>query len=238
MALSDKASQYISKVNEIICGLISIVHEPSNKFSKENIVKIIPKTTELMATIGELVVDFGVMQGELNSMKNITLLTTPSRTNPIDINMNEIVTEMEERAIRSKNIILYNVPESLSEEKAVTITEDRDKVSTAIKNIDPSLDLLNVKVFRLGAKKIANKNRPIKLEFNNNTTPRTLLRNSIKFKDGIKASNDLTILQRNQLVELRKQLLYRQENGEPNLTIKYINSKPTIVTTLPKNDTT
>lgn len=142
--------------------------------------------------------------------------------------------KVEERKTRSMNVILYNVPESTSTLGETRIRDDRASVSDAIKDIDSNVDLDKAKIYRLGVP-IANRIRPIKLEFDDPIPVRSILTGKSKLRNGIKANNDLTNLQRSYLSDLRKELDERRRKGENSITIKYINSVPKIVNSRPKN---
>jgi hypothetical protein len=141
---------------------------------------------------------------------------------------------MDERKLRAKNVILYNIPECQSNSSTVRIAEDLTKVKSAIQDTNTDLVVEEVKVYRLGVLK-ENKVRPIKIEFKDASLAREILAKRVKFRNGVKANNDLTFLQRNQLMDLRKELETRISAGETNITIKYINSVPKIISTIPKN---
>lgn len=230
MDLNENSLNYMTKAKDLLCSLIKIINDPGNKFTKEQMGKITPITTDLLGTTGLMDVRMGMLEGELSTLKSVTdtqsIVNNP--TNPSS-DMCDVLTEIEERKMRANNVILFNIPESVSDLTANNISEDINKVSTALKNIGISINTQTTKIHRLGAKKVAGKIRPIKLELNDHQLARTILINNKQFKDGIKAGNDQTLQQRRQLIMLREELESRKKNGEMNLTIKYINSSPKIV---------
>lgn len=75
-----------------------------------------------------------------------------------------------------------------------------------------------------------NKPRPIKLCFSSHDDVKTIFRNKKIFIDrNFKITNDLTILERKHLDNLRKELQSRVSKGEENITIKYVNGTPKII---------
>lgn len=236
MDLNENSVNYMTKAKELLSSLIKIVNDPGNKFTKEQMGKITPITTELLGTTGLMAVRMGILEGELSTLKSAAL-TQSTDTNPTNppSNICDVLTEIEERKLRAKNVILFNVPESTSDLTSINISDDVKKVTTALKNIDITINTQDIKMYRLGTKKISNKCRPIKIELNEEHLVRTILINNKNFKDGVKAGNDQTSQQRKQLMMLRDELETRKKNGEPNLTIKYINNLPKIINVLPKN---
>lgn len=236
MDLNENSLNYMSKAKDLLSSLIKIINDPGNKFTKEQMGKLTPITTELLGTTGMMAVRMGILEGELSALKSVAV-TQPTDANPTNPSSNicDLLTEIEERKLRARNVILFNVPESTSELTSINISDDVNKVTSALKNIDISFNPHDIKIFRLGMKKVANRCRPIKLEFKEEHSVRTILINNKKFKDGIKARNDQTSQQRKHLMILRDELESRKTNGESNLTIKYINNLPKIVNILPKN---
>lgn len=105
--------------------------------------------------------------------------------------------------------------------------EQIKKLTTSLYEASPKPDLL----IRLG-RYIPNKPRPIKVCFNNNETPKLLLRNKTKLPENIKIYSDQTPSQKLYLDSLKTELYRRIGNGETNIVIKYIKGVPKIV----KND--
>lgn len=230
MDLQENSLIYMTKAKDLLSSLIKIIHDPINKFTKEQMGKITPITSELLGTTGLMAVRMGILEGELSAFKSIPQTLSSEVNSQIPpSNMCDVLTEIEERKMRANNVILFNIPESVSDLTAINISEDNNKVSTALKNIDISINTQEIKIYRLGAKKVTGKIRPIKLELKDSQLARTILINNKKFKDGIKAGNDQTLQQRRQLITLREELESRRNNGETNLTIKYVNSSPKII---------
>lgn len=235
MNSNDSAQQYMANANNLVSSLNTAIMDPTNRFNKEQMAKLLPKLSELLGTIGQMGVKLGIMEGELGAYKQI-IQNQPLQSSTQNVNapnLCEALDEIEDRKTRSKNIILFNVPESQSTTQAQCIADDTNRV-TSILNKVTSLNTNNIKLYRLGAKR-SDKTRPIKMEFAEPSQAKLILQNRHVVSNEINIKCDQTVLQRKQLSDLRKELEDRLQRGEANLTIKYINSCPKIISTLPKN---
>lgn len=146
-------------------------------------------------------------------------------------NCEDFIREMDDRRLRSINLMVYNIPESQKNSIPDKIKED----SNIMKNIFNGLlgESQIKKVLRIGKNGV--KPRPIKLITDSRDTVLHLLRNRNKLSyDGIRISADLTINQRTHLKQLQSEVRDRNQNGE-NLTIKYIHGNPKILPVKEKN---
>lgn len=158
------------------------------------------------------------------------LQTCNSQRNPAQVE--ETIKETLDRIQRANNIIIYNVPES-DNDTDIRLVHD---VTRLILGDGTQLPL---DIIRIGKKTLGNKNpRPIKVTYPTSFLVRQLLRNKVRLANSTYSSvnikSDLTPKQASYLTFLRSELKRRSENGETNLTIKYVNGTPTI-TQLPKN---
>uniref|UniRef100_A0A6P7G4K3 Uncharacterized protein LOC114334099 n=1 Tax=Diabrotica virgifera virgifera TaxID=50390 RepID=A0A6P7G4K3_DIAVI len=140
-----------------------------------------------------------------------------------------IANEAVDRINRAKNVIVRGVPESTGD---IQTKKDEDKkfleeILSAVEcNATP------VTFFRVG--KVGDRfPRMIKMVMNNEYEAKQILRNKRKLLEKTKTKNvsivdDKTPMQVNFLKELRSELETRKENGEQNLTIKYIRGIPKI----------
>lgn len=139
----------------------------------------------------------------------------------------DIVEELNERRIRESNIIIFNM-----EETGGTSNESKQKESDNIKglirSIDDSVNVNNVKHFRLG-KYSEERKRPVKLILSSKEDVLKILKNKVKANPPVNIQSDQTPMQRKYLYDLRQQLQVLINNGEINKTIKYIKGKPQIV---------
>ncbi|KAK5640701.1 hypothetical protein RI129_009248 [Pyrocoelia pectoralis] len=150
------------------------------------------------------------------SENQCTNLTTPAE---------EIITEVAERQLRSRNVIMYNLNENHSND------QDLIDVQDVIKKIS-TVPTEHIKLFRLGQSKSPNKPRPIKIIFKNSDDAISVLRNNKKLKEinsTIFVRSDLTKMQLEHLSNLRTELQERISNGEKDITIRYIRGVPKII---------
>jgi len=119
-----------------------------------------------------------------------------SSNNSTSLNQEHIFAEISDRQSRSRNIILFNIPETPNQ----TNSDDKNYVSNIFKKIDLSIEPINI--IRLG--KITNKCRPIRATLPNQHDVYDVLKNkrklinSVDFKI-ISISTDTTMLQRKHL---------------------------------------
>lgn len=231
---------FITMASNIINSMNSTIMDPSNKFTKEQMAKLTPKLSELLGNISVVGAKVGFLEGELKAYTNISQQKPPqvqSLPNTIqDLpGICETLAEMEERKLRSKNIIMFNVPECSTGTQTDCMREDRNKVLSILNKVE-NVDTSEIKMFRLGKKEME-KTRPIKIELSDQHQVKLVLqKKAIDYQNvSIKTKKDLTWVQRQEIQNVWKELENRKNKGENNLTIKYINNSPKIVTTTPKN---
>lgn len=171
------------------------------------------------------------LQIEVNQLKSNT---ATSQLPTLSTAYDEAIIEIQDRAERSKNIIIVGIPEQTCVNPTERLELDVIKAHTVIKSIFPECPETK-KVLRLG-KYESHKNRPIKVCFNSQEIVKTILRIKSNLKqDGIRIFSDQTPYQQKFILNLKKELHQRQESGEKNLIIKYIKGTPKIIETQPKN---
>lgn len=138
-----------------------------------------------------------------------------------NINEEELISEAMDRIERSRNIIVYNLPESNQDESEIK------KVLGSVTD-DPQVE----HIVRLG-QPIPAKNRPIKIVFGDKFAARKILKNKSKLKNtqfsNVRLMDDLSRKQLDYLKTLRLELKNRVDSGETWLTIKYIRNIPQII---------
>lgn len=154
--------------------------------------------------------------------------------NSMNANKEEIITESVERSLRSRNVILLNVPENSG-------CDDAELVNDILAVIDESAVVHPEEVSRIGKVNNSNNKRPrlIKLRFKTVELAKLVLRKSKALKDNerfnrIMVRDDKTPQQINYLKKLNEELHSRRSKGEKDLTIKYINNLPRIITSTPE----
>lgn len=147
-----------------------------------------------------------------------------------------MVAEIQERSVRMKNVIICGIKETNNNNSSDRVKYDMCEVTKIIKLADQNLGE-PLKCYRLG-KYDASKNRPIKIILPSADSAQTVLRNSNRISNqfpNVKCFSDQTPQQKKYLYDLRDELKRRTDNGEGDLTIKYVRGTPKIVELLPKN---
>lgn len=146
-----------------------------------------------------------------------------------------IINEINERNVRSKNLIFYNVNECESNRSDERTANDVEQVTSTIKSIfdSSSVPPLPLKVIRLGRYQ-SGKLRPIKAVFASASDAFDIMKNKKKIAlqnppSPVSISTDRTQYQRESMKKLREELALRTKNGHSNLTIKFIKGTPKIV---------
>lgn len=140
-----------------------------------------------------------------------------------------LIQELKDRSDREKNIIITGIPEKTDKHfnvRRIHDIEEFTKLATSVIVDCPK----PVKSMRLG-KYVPGKNRPLKISFNKNDTPKLLLQNRAKFPDTVKIYSDQTPTQKQYLQSVKEELKRRLDEGEKDLIIKYIKGIPSIIET-------
>jgi hypothetical protein len=142
----------------------------------------------------------------------------------------EVTSEAVERMIRSKNVIIYGVPEwsGTTEQRQ---TKDAAEIRKIISAITP--EAIPQKIIRIGKPNSPN-TRPLKVSLSNDLIAKEILRNKNKLINSdlprsISISDDKTPKQLEYLKNLRTELQLRRDNGEDNIIIKYVKGIPSII---------
>lgn len=142
-------------------------------------------------------------------------------------NMESIIHEIHDRADRANNLMVYGVPESKNRSLQQKIKDDETALTPLFSDVGIGQDDV-IKVLRVG-KAIEGKTRPIKLIMKDSHLVKNVItrRNNIK-NDNIKVSYDKTKLQQEQFKSTLAELRSREQKGESDLFIKFINGSPVI----------
>lgn len=175
--------------------------------------------SELKGIINELKDSFNNRFAQLEDLIRVNSVAVNSREEMID--------ESVERSIRACNVVVYNVKENSQ-------IRDVDFVNDVIEAIDPSLVVSPEEVSRLG-KPDGNRPRPLKLRFKTPEMARLCLKKKSALLTNptyaqIFIKDDKTPRQLQHLKSLRSELNQRVTAGETDLTIKYVNRVPQIIT--------
>lgn len=155
----------------------------------------------------------------------------------------DIIAELNDRARRTRNVLVYNIPEIKNPNIKARIAHDKTLIVKLIQLVSHEIDSSDIKILRLG-KPSKDKPRPIKLIFRDDSEARkfseSFSKDQIATADSsfgdVSISRDRTPRERQYLSDLRVELDTRTRKGEKNLSIKYRNGVPEITCTQPKND--
>ncbi|KAK7791203.1 hypothetical protein R5R35_009366 [Gryllus longicercus] len=138
--------------------------------------------------------------------------------------------EISDRQMRSKNIIMYKVAESLKAEAAERQKEDIAKVNEIMSTFNNSCPEIQMAI-RLGKREDKNVPRPLKIVLKDSDTALNILRRNQLYKGTVQFSSDKTIQQRNHLKSLKLEVeRLNAMPGAQKRIIKYRNGIPQIVT--------
>lgn len=148
----------------------------------------------------------------------------------------EIVSELNERGHRSKNIIISGVSEPNANNPSERREEDKTTVLKIINTIvRHTSNLEPERIYRLG-KYQSDKCRHLKVCFSSPDIVKSILKNKQNLKEEkIKIFSDQTPQQQEYMAMLKQRLENRIASGEDNLCIKYIRGVPKIIKQTPKN---
>lgn len=137
--------------------------------------------------------------------------------------VDNIISEMNERGKRSSRVIAFNVQESKKSDGISRQEDDKMAVLDIVREALRQEETLG-KVIRIG-KSAAGKTRPRIVDVGKPELARKLLKVKPKEGSGVRFKVDLTKLQKNQLAGLRDKI-YKEPDG--NQTIRIINGLPRI----------
>jgi len=180
----------------------------------------------LLSSINNLKEENATLKNEINSLHSkITILESSSNVNSI-LSTEEIIYETQNRLVKSKNIIAFNILELPNESDNTSLSVAKGLLS------DLALDIDVIQAKRFGNARSGG--RPLLLKFNNANEPRILLRHKSKLRSLEKWKNvwvnaDLTQQQQIQMKSLRNILRQKRADGDVTSIIKYVNGVPKIV---------
>lgn len=143
-----------------------------------------------------------------------------------DENQTNLISEIQDRNFRSKNLIVHNIPECTSEVIRERVDFDKTQVIHLLEKLEMESNV-DFKVSRIGKK--SNQTRPIRLMLPSANIAVDCLKRKKKLENTkIKISADMTYMQRQEIKKLYDELNTRRDNGEDGLVIRYSKSIPYI----------
>ncbi|KAF5286340.1 hypothetical protein FQA39_LY04238, partial [Lamprigera yunnana] len=144
--------------------------------------------------------------------------------------LENVISEINKRNSKECNCIIYKLEDS---ENAVKKDIELFKNLLACCNDEPSFNINDIKLIRLGKKFKSGVDRPLKVVFPNKDCLHWFFHNKKmiieKSKKSIIITGDLTNAQRDFRNKVLSEIKLRREKDEDNLFMKYINGIPTIV---------
>ncbi|KAG5875030.1 hypothetical protein JTB14_008139 [Gonioctena quinquepunctata] len=142
---------------------------------------------QLLRKINKLEEDIVILKDEVKSLKS-----NPGNA----LNAETLYNEIQERARRSKNVLIHNLKESNLRDHKDRISHD---IENAINILSPmEISSADIKVFRLG--KPGNKPRPLKVIFDNEEAALTCIKNRrkvVSLNPNIRISADTYVISAN-----------------------------------------
>lgn len=166
------------------------------------------------------------------SVKSSTTTMNSSEPNQCKIN-EEIMQELKERKKRENNVIVFGISEQTATSTEERVAKDEAEVFNTTSIVSKDIPK-PTKILRIGKYK-PEKTRRIKVCFDKPEPAMVLLRNKAKLPPNIKIFSDHTPAQQKHFLAEKDELTRRKNNGEDDITIKYINGIPNIVKIVSKN---
>lgn len=221
-------TESINKLNELSLDVSTVKDEVRNISNTiENIILeqncLKTQLDDLKLTSDNTLKNLKAIESDVNLLKNTSQEST---SKAVTLSCEDLLSEVQERSARAKNVVIVGIPESKSEIPTERYEHDLKEISKVTKAINitcPDPD----KIVRLGILK-ADVSRPIKVCYKSEEVAKSLLRNKNKSTRNIKIYSDQTVTQRKYLQELKEELQARTAKGEPNLRIKYKKGIPII----------
>lgn len=222
-------SELTKKVDHLI-GKVDCLKQEDIAPIKEDIKSINSKINALEPRIVTSENRITDLEQDLQALKNSKVSSNPE----------EIIGEINERSRRATNVILFNLKESSSKDIRVKQEHDKHLVTKIVSTMNSQIDINDAKSYRLG-KPSKDKVRPLRLILKSIDETKQFIQGFSKEEvervdpslAGVSVSRDKTIQERDYLNHLRNELKIRSENGEADLTIKYISGVPAIVKSVP-----
>ncbi|CAA9994893.1 unnamed protein product, partial [Nesidiocoris tenuis] len=145
----------------------------------------------------------------------------------------ELVSEVRDRQERSANVIFFDVEEGAASTPFQASSTDAAFLEKAFADLNLSMSESVRDFQRIGKFRSSGAPRPVLVRLSSSETATQMLaRNRVMNPKKYSISADKTIREREHLQELRNELKSRTDNGENDLTIRYVRGVP-LITRLP-----
>lgn len=230
-----------SILNEILKKLNSVATKSDLDVLSSKLTNLTTEVANINQALSTMEPRLSAVENELASVKNELKEIQDHKAAAPSVEL--VVEEIADRERRSRNIIIYNLPENKNKTVSVRVKHDNDLVTLLVGAFCTSNHENDFKTFRIG-RPHGDRPRPLRVIFKRSDSVLDFSRNfdssSLKNIDdrftGINYSRDRTPAERKHLEDLRSSLKRRTDSGEPDLTIRFVNGIPKIVKKAPKND--
>lgn len=226
--LSSQMSAVLTKLDHLL-GKVTKIDNISS-----DIATIKTEMSEIKAGLAVLEPRVSKIEDRLNTVENKIELSSNSEHSALETT----IAEMNERARRSKNLMVFNLAESSAADVQTRMRSDLDMVNKLLNPFMPSFTTDGIKTLRVGKKLPGSvKPRPLKVILSSQSDVAEFLRSFSadaaarvhQAFSSVKVSRDRTPCESKHLQTLNSELKERVSKGETNLTIKFINNVPQIV---------
>lgn len=192
----------------------------------------IAATSRSYADVLQIKTDAEVLKGNVVKLEDKveSIKSQKTRSSSGEQGVEPAFEEMMERERRSANILVFGVTESDKQNRGERIEGELNTVKDILQRINVTVSDSEVSIHRLG-KYDPEKVRPVKVTFATKDLARKVLRQKHRLDNtgGVYIKSDQTQMQRKFLSNLLAELKVRNDQGETNIKIKYINSIPKII---------
>lgn len=196
--------------------------------------------SSLSAKIEDLQRQNADLVGKVDGLKDSS---DRARASQSGLDCESMYAEIVERQWRSKNIIIYDIPEDLKQSSQQRFDNDKKAVVSILDAIsDLNATDFTVSRFKAGNKVRAGSTnakrpaaRPIRVQFRNSDVAMEYIRNKNRYKGSARIVPDRTKRQRDHLTSLINQLKDLEAEGDTNKHLKFINGVPRIMDKLPSS---
>lgn len=182
--------------------------------------------------------DLGVMRSDIESLSDrVKAIEEKPAISAVQLpapSTDDVIEEWNDRELRSKNIIIFGMPEPREASPELIRSADLDAARGVLNEICP-LGTQTLGVHRLG-KPGKTTSRPLCVRLDSAAEAKRILQSKHRYKGPFKISDDKTRHQRGTLSQLRAKLRDLHDLGETHMTIRYSRGVPKIVSGRPHKD--
>lgn len=241
-----------------ISGLQSSISNISNSLDSvsTHLNTFDPRMNDLESTLNTIktkTTNFENVQNDVNGLqKDLERITNELeniKSNQMEknVDLSEIFQEIRERDMKSKNVLIYNVPEDnlrisqdystledINQFNALLAARDISRAREILGHI-PNIDLDDIQTRRLGRVN-PNVSRPLRVTLQCKEDVITIMKNRALVNSQYNVKTDLTRFQQRRIKELREELDKINVNQRnPTMTIKFVNGEPKLMPIIRRN---